>query len=82
MERLIGYCIAHHEDVRVQIIGEILASVELTEEQLIDLPYEEVSIDYDQFDRLTTGCNVLLYGVPGSGKSWTIDNEYCKKVVK
>lgn len=29
--------------------------------------------------RLTTGCNVLLYGVPGSGKSWTIENEYCKK---
>lgn len=79
LERLIGYCIAHHEDVRVQVIGEILASVELTEEQLTDLPYEEVNIDYDQFDRLTTGCNVLLYGVPGSGKSWTIDNEYCKK---
>lgn len=29
--------------------------------------------------RLTTGCNVLLYGVPGSGKSWTIEHEYCKK---
>ena len=29
-------------------------------------------------DRLTTGCNVLLYGVPGSGKSWTIKNEYCR----
>lgn len=28
--------------------------------------------------RLTTGCNVLLYGVPGSGKSWTIEHEYCK----
>lgn len=28
--------------------------------------------------RLSTGCNVLLYGVPGSGKSWTIDHEYCK----
>lgn len=27
--------------------------------------------------RLTTGCNVLLYGVPGSGKSWTIEHEYC-----
>lgn len=79
LERLIGYCIAHHEDTRVQVIGEILASVELTEEQLTDLSYEEVSIDYDQFDRLTTGCNVLLYGVPGSGKSWTIEHEYCKK---
>lgn len=27
--------------------------------------------------RLTNGCNILLYGVPGSGKSWTIANEYC-----
>lgn len=30
-------------------------------------------------ERLSTGCNVLLYGVPGSGKSWTIEHEYCKK---
>ena len=30
-------------------------------------------------DRITSGCNVLLYGVPGSGKSWTIEHEYCKK---
>lgn len=29
--------------------------------------------------RLSTGENVLLYGVPGSGKSWTIEHEYCKK---
>ncbi len=28
--------------------------------------------------RLMSGCNVLLYGVPGSGKSWTIEHEYCK----
>ena len=27
--------------------------------------------------RLTTGTNILLYGVPGSGKSWTIQHEYC-----
>ena len=32
----------------------------------------------DESLRLTTGCNVLLYGVPGSGKSWTIEQEYCK----
>ncbi len=29
--------------------------------------------------RIEGGSNVLLYGVPGSGKSWTIENEYCKK---
>lgn len=28
--------------------------------------------------RLSIGQNVLLYGVPGSGKSWTIEHEYCK----
>lgn len=28
-------------------------------------------------NRVTGGSNVLLYGVPGSGKSWTIKSEYC-----
>lgn len=36
----------------------------------------------DESLRLTTGCNVLLYGVPGSGKSWTIEQEYCKADTK
>lgn len=30
-------------------------------------------------ERLSGGMNVLLYGVPGSGKSWTIEHEYCDK---
>lgn len=40
----------------------------------------ETNIDsnINEKSRLTTGCNVLLYGVPGSGKSWTIEHEYCK----
>lgn len=29
-------------------------------------------------NRLSTGTNTLLYGVPGSGKSWTIEHEYRK----
>ena len=37
------------------------------------------SIDTLEIMRKTTGRNVLLYGVPGSGKSWTIEHEYCKK---
>ncbi len=32
-----------------------------------------------QIDRISGGTNVLLYGVPGSGKSWTIEHEYCPK---
>ncbi|WP_049946276.1 McrB family protein [Butyrivibrio sp. WCD2001] len=31
----------------------------------------------DESKRLSIGSNVLLYGVPGSGKSWTIEHEYC-----
>lgn len=32
----------------------------------------------DESKRLQSGTNILLYGVPGSGKSWTIEHEYCK----
>ncbi len=37
---------------------------------------EEVP-DYDSVDRLKGGTNIILYGVPGAGKSWTIKHEYC-----
>jgi len=30
----------------------------------------------DENTRLHTGTNIILYGVPGAGKSYTIDNEY------
>lgn len=33
----------------------------------------------EKVSRIDNGTNVLLYGVPGSGKSWTIEHEYCKK---
>lgn len=36
------------------------------------------NVNFD-VDRIPGGSNVLLYGVPGSGKSWTIEHEYCKK---
>ena len=36
-------------------------------------------VDLDKAVRIENGANVLLYGVPGSGKSWTIEHEYCKK---
>lgn len=32
---------------------------------------------YDTTTRKPDGNNTLLYGVPGSGKSWTIEHEYC-----
>ena len=33
--------------------------------------------DCDVVARVQGGTNILLYGVPGSGKSWTIEHEYC-----
>ena len=38
---------------------------------------EGIAVEELEERRLTTGTNILLYGVPGSGKSWTIQHEYC-----
>lgn len=35
--------------------------------------------EIDEENRIDGGTNILLYGVPGSGKSWTIEHEYCHK---
>ena len=54
-----------------------------------DLHYGVVDTDHDETEvrdnqiidesiRLKGGANVLLYGVPGCGKSFTIMNKYCK----
>ncbi len=39
--------------------------------------YLKVSSTELESIRITNGENILLYGVPGSGKSWTIKQEYC-----
>lgn len=78
LERLVGYCLACSNDSNIRVVGEVLASMELSEEEVLSLYQKELCPDYDFVDRMTTGCNVLLYGVPGSGKSWTIEHEYCK----
>lgn len=41
--------------------------------------FSDGSATIEESIRKDEGMNVLLYGVPGSGKSWTIENEYCKK---
>ena len=38
---------------------------------------EGVSEDVLNSSRIKGGENIILYGVPGAGKSWTIKNEYC-----
>jgi hypothetical protein len=58
----------------------------LTLEEGWDTPYDvnsnlilkEDDASYDVNNRIANGTNILLYGVPGSGKSWTIEHEYCE----
>lgn len=40
----------------------------------LEMPFGKCAPDA----RVENGTNILLYGVPGSGKSWTIEHEYCK----
>ena len=61
----------------------------LCEEKYNDTADNEIGVDeqsgtgnekqeiVDESVRLKDGSNILLYGVPGSGKSWTIEHEYC-----
>lgn len=58
-----------------------LESFERNQETDSDISVQAAS-DSSEQNRLTVGCNVLLYGVPGSGKSWTIEHEYCKPGTK
>lgn len=48
---------------------KLLFELETFEDELIN--------DFDKVKRLEVGSNILLYGVPGAGKSWTIEHEYC-----
>ena len=49
----------------------------IKEEKFVSAPEAQL-----ESERLKTGNNVLLYGVPGSGKSWTIEHEYVKPTSK
>ena len=44
----------------------------------LDADSEGISLDDLEESRIGGGTNILLYGVPGSGKSWTIEHEYCR----
>ena len=48
-----------------------------TDEDGSDSDTSDNTENVEVVDRIPGGENVLLYGVPGAGKSWTIQNEYC-----
>lgn len=50
-----------------------------SKKSMLDLNKSRKGVDYDKVERLEVGTNTLLYGVPGAGKSYTIEHEYIKK---
>lgn len=42
-----------------------------------EISFSTVCADFDDVERVKGGENIILYGVPGAGKSWTIKKEYC-----
>ena len=59
----------------VDILNDRYEKDEVVDE--VEDDYVEVLTDYDTCERNKDGTNVILYGVPGAGKSWTIKEEYC-----
>lgn len=56
---------------------EIIDNMLLVNKNSYDVTSAENN-EIDESRRIPGGVNTLLYGVPGSGKSWTIEHEYCK----
>lgn len=54
-----------------------LASKEITLINVSELQTHKLKEDQSIDDNIEKGANILLYGVPGSGKSHTIKTEYC-----
>lgn len=63
----IYHYIENYKDLHYGVVDNTTAS-EIEKYELNNLIEE---------NRNDSGCNILLYGVPGSGKSWTIEHEYC-----
>ena len=57
-----------------QIMDAMLVSIEKMDE----FSSKESEGKIEEKNRVSDGTNILLYGVPGSGKSWTIAKEYCE----
>jgi len=77
LERLIGFALAANHNPAIKAVGEILSRIEISTLDLDDIDIDAV-IEISEESRISGGTSILLYGVRGSCKSWTIEHEYCK----
>lgn len=80
LEHLVGYALISNQNPAISGIGKIIAAVELSDDER-EVLAEDLLSQINEKDRISGGSNILLYGVPGSGKSWTIEHEYVRKGV-
>jgi hypothetical protein len=51
----------------------------LPDADIVGLDNDNDDLSALEDNRISSGTNILLYGVPGSGKSWTIEHDYCSE---
>ena len=79
MERTTGDLEAYQQRVETFLRLSATKVIGLNEQEVENRGIEQDDLEQN---RVTGGCNVLLYGVPGAGKSWTIAHEYCNDADK
>ena len=75
LERLVGHCLTKINDINLQIIGNMLINLPISERQLQQLE-AKIYAQNNQNKESLTHINVIYYGVPGAGKSHTIEKDY------
>lgn len=74
---IVGAMIMSENNKKIEFDYEFQRCLVNTDDSADTLFSSDIVIDEN--NRISAGENVLLYGVPGSGKSWTIEHDYCKK---
>lgn len=65
--------------VFAQVFYKYCENLQILDNEMVD---KDEPVDFDTCERLKTGSNIILYGVPGAGKSHTIKTEYLDKKTK
>lgn len=82
LERLVGYCLSLKEDERIQIIGKALTSTKLTREDKENIKrFNENNAPKINFETgyvSSFSRNRIIFGAPGTGKSFKLKTEITK----
>ena len=77
LDRLVGYSLVGNVNANIRTIGEILTSIELTESEMDTEEQQETigKINYKTRIKSKFSRNRIIFGAPGTGKSFTLNSE-------